>query len=288
MKTVLKSPGHREVIIGDDQPTVLIGERIHPFGKGPVKEALQSGNFKLIRDEALSQVQAGADALIVNANVFGMDECDLLPRVVRSIMETTDIPLCLESRNPLALEKTLQLGCGRPMISSVTGERQTLDSLLPIIKAHDLPVVVMATDSAGIPTDPHRRIEIVKNILRDAEALGIPRVNLVIDCLAESIAVSAEAARITCKAIERVRNDLGMNTILGASNISFGLPNRSWVNIPFLSLAIASGLTSAIVNVKVVKPYVTGCDLLMGKDRHSRRYMAYYRSLNKGPDAKGE
>jgi len=112
--------------------------------------------------------------------------------------------------------------------------------------------------------------------------LGIPRENLVVDCLAESIAVNAEAARVTCKAIERVRDDLGMNTILGASNISFGLPNRSWVTIPFLSLAIASGLASAIVNVKVVKPYVTGCDLLMGKDRRSRRYMAYYRNLNKG------
>lgn len=281
MKTFLISPNHREVIIGNDQPTVLIGERIHPFGKGPVKEALQRGNFKLICDEASSQAQAGADALIVNANVFGMDESDLLPRVVRSIMQTSDIPFCLESRNPLALEKTLQGGCGRPMISSVTGERQILDSLLPIAKKYDLPVVVMATDSTGIPPDPHRRIEIVQNILGYAEMFGIPRENLVIDCLAESIAVNAEAARVTFKAIERVSEDLGMNTILGASNISFGLPNRSWVNIPFLSLAIASGLTSAIVNVKVVKPYVTGCDLLMGKDRRSKRYMAYYRSLNK-------
>jgi 5-methyltetrahydrofolate--homocysteine methyltransferase len=111
--------------------------------------------------------------------------------------------------------------------------------------------------------------------------VGIPRENLVIDCLAESIAVNAEAARIACKAIERVRDEMGLNTILGASNISFGLPNRSWVNLPFLSLAIASGLTAAIVNVKVVKPYVTACDLLMGKDRGSRRYMAYYRSQNK-------
>jgi len=281
MKTIVISPNHREVVIGDDQPTVLIGERIHPFGKGPVKEALQSGNFKLICEEASSQVKAGADVLIVNADVFGTDESDLLPRVVRAIVETTDVPLCLESRNPLALDKTLQIGCGRPMISSVTGEKAILDSLLPIIKKYDLPVVVMATDSAGIPPDPHRRIEIVQNILRCAETLGIPRENLVVDCLAESIAVNAEAARITCKAIERVRDELGMNTILGASNISFGLPKRSWVNIPFLSLAIASGLTCAIVNVKLVKPYVTGCDLLMGKDRRSRRYMAYYRSLNK-------
>jgi len=175
----------------------------------------------------------------------------------------------------------LQMGCGRPMISSVTGEKPILDSLLPIIKKYDLPVVVMATDGAGISPDPLRRIEIVQNTVRDAEATGIPRENLVIDCLAESIAVNAEAARITCKTIERVRDELGMNTILGASNISFGLPKRSWINIPFLSLAIASGLTAAIVNVKVVKPYVTACDLLTGRDRHSRRYMTYYRSLNK-------
>jgi len=281
MKTLVISPNRKEVVIGDGQPTVLIGERIHPFGKGPVKEALQSGNFKLVCEEASSQVEAGADVLIVNANVFGMEESDLLPRVVRSIMDTTDVPLCLESRNPLALEKTLQMGCGRPMISSVTGEKPILDSLLPIIKKYDLPVVVMATDSAGIPPDPHRRIEIVQDTLRYAEAMGIPRENLVVDCLAESIAVNAEAARITCKTIERVRDELGMNTILGASNISFGLPKRSWINIPFLSLAIASGLTSAIVNVKVVKPYATACDLLTGRDRRSRRYMAYYRSLNK-------
>jgi 5-methyltetrahydrofolate--homocysteine methyltransferase len=281
MKTIVISPKHREVVIGDDQPTVLIGERIHPFGKGLVKEALQSGNFKLVCEVASSQVEAGADVLIVNANVFGMDESDLLPRVVRSIVDATDVPLCLESRDPLALEKTLQMGCGRPMISSVTGEKPLLDSILPIIKKYDLPVVAMATDSSGIPPAPHRRIEIVQSTVRYAEALGIPRENLVIDCLAESIAVNAEAARITCKTIERVRDELGMNTILGASNISFGLPNRSWVNIPFLSLAIASGLTAAIVNVKLVKPYVTGCDLLMGRDRRSRRYMAYYRSLNK-------
>jgi 5-methyltetrahydrofolate--homocysteine methyltransferase len=280
MKTVVISPNHREVVIGDDRPTVLIGERIHPFGKGPVKEALQSGNFKLICEEASSQVETGADVLIVNANVFGMDESDLLPRVVRSIMETIDVPLCIESRNPLALEKTLQMGCGRPMISSLTGEKPVLDNLLPIIKKYDLPVVAMATDSAGIPPDPHRRIEIVQNILTRAETSDIPRENLLVDCLAESIAVNPAAARVTCNAIERVRGDLGMNTILGASNISFGLPRRSWVNIPFLSLAIASGLTSAIVNVKVVKPYVTGCDLLMGRDRFARRYMAYYRSLN--------
>jgi len=281
MKTLVISPNRKEVVIGDGQPTVLIGERIHPFGKGPVKEALQSGNFKLVCEEASSQVEAGADVLIVNANVFGMEESDLLPRVVRSIMDTTDVPLCLESRNPLALEKTLQMGCGRPMISSVTGEKPILDSLLPIIKKYDLPVVVMATDSAGIPPDPHRRIEIVQDTLRYAEAMGIPRENLVVDCLAESIAVNAEAARITCKTIERVRDELGMNTIVGASNISFGLPKRSWINIPFLSLAIASGLTAAIVNVKVVKPYVTACDLLTGRDHRSRRYMAYYRSLKK-------
>ena len=281
MKTLVISPKRKEVVIGDDQPTVLIGERIHPFGKGPVKEALHSGNFELVCEVASSQVEAGANVLIVNANAFGMDETELLPRVVRSIMDTTDVPLCLESRNPLALEKTLQMGCGRPLISSVTGEKPILDSLLPIIKKYDLPVVVMATDSAGIPPDPHRRIEIVQNTVAYAEAMDIPRENLVVDCLAESVAVNAEAARITCKTIERVRDELGMNTILGASNISFGLPKRSWINIPFLSLAIASGLTAAIVNVKVVKPYVMACDLLTGRDPRLRRYMAYYRSLNK-------
>lgn len=278
MKTVLASSSRKEVVIGNDLPTVLIGERIHPFGKGPLKEALEKGNFGAICDVASSQIEAGADVLLVNANVFGMDESVLLPRVVRFLMETTDAPLCLESRNPLALEKTLQMGCGRPMISSVTGEKPTLDDLLPIIKKYDIPAVVMASDGAGISPDPHRRLEIVQNIINCAETMGIPREHLVVDCLAESIATKADAARITCKAIRTVQDRLGMNSILGASNISFGLPNRSWINIPFLSMAIASGLTSAIVNVKVVKPYVVACDLLTGRDSRSRRYMAYYRS----------
>jgi 5-methyltetrahydrofolate--homocysteine methyltransferase len=281
VKTIVRSPKGKEVVIGDGLPTVLIGERINPFGKGPIKEALLAGEVKPLCDEAVAQVEAGADILIVNVNAFGVDETVLLPKAVKAIMETIDVPLCLESRNPVALENTLQLGCGRPVISSVTGEAPMLDEIMPIVKKYDTPVVAMASDGAGIPTQAEKRVDVVRKLVAYAENMGIKRDDLIIDCLAESVGVNNNAARITLQAIEMVKKEFGINTVLGASNISFGLPNRTFINIPFLTLAIASGLTTAIVNAKIVRPYILATDLLMAHDPRSRRYMGYCRQLKK-------
>ena len=281
MNTIVRSPKGKEVIIGDGLPTVLIGERINPFGKGPIKEALLAGEVKPLCDEAVAQVEVGADILIINVNAFGVDETVLLPKAVDAIMQTVDVPLCLESRNPVALEKALQLGCGRPIVSSVTGEKPMLDEIMPIVKKYDTPVVAMASDGAGIPTDPGKRVDIVGKIIAYAENMGIKREDVIIDCLAESVGVNNNAARVTLQAIEMVKKDFGVNTVLGASNISFGLPNRTFINIPFLTLAIASGLTTAIVNAKIVRPYILATDLLMAHDPRSRRYMGYCRQLKK-------
>jgi 5-methyltetrahydrofolate--homocysteine methyltransferase len=277
MNTIVTSPQGKEVVIGHGHPTVLIGERINPFGKGPIKEALLAGDMQPICDEALAQVAAGADILIVNVNAFGIDETVLLPQTVQAIMRTVDVPFCLESRNPLALEKALAAGCGRPIISSVTGEAAILEQIMPLVKKYPASVVAMASDGAGIPPDPSRRVEVARKIIEYAENLGISREDIIIDCLAESIGVNNHAARITLKAIEMVQKELGVNMVLGASNISFGLPNRTFINIPFLALAIAAGLTAAIVNAGVVRPYILATDLLLEQDSRARRYMGYCR-----------
>jgi 5-methyltetrahydrofolate--homocysteine methyltransferase len=277
MDTIVTSPQGKEVLIGHGRPTVLIGERINPFGKGPIKEALLAGDMQPIGDEALAQVAAGADILIVNVNAFGIDETVLLPQAVQAILRTVDIPLCLESRNPLALEKALAAGCGRPIISSVTGEAAILEQIMPLVKKYNTSVIAMASDGAGIPPDPERRVEVARKIIEYGENIGISREDILIDCLAESVGVNNHAARITLKAIGMVQKELGNNMVLGASNISFGLPKRTFINIPFLTLAIASGLTAAIVNAGIVRPYILATDLLLEQDLRARRYMGYCR-----------
>jgi 5-methyltetrahydrofolate--homocysteine methyltransferase len=281
METRVISPKGKEVIIGDNKPTVLIGEKINPFGKGPIKEALISGDMRPIRDEAVKQVEAGADILIISVAAFGIDEAVMLPMATQSVIEAVDVPLCLESRNPVALENTLSLGCGNPIISSVTGEALHLDQLLPIASKYQTPFVALASDSSGVPTAAEKRVEIIARIVEKARDIGIGIENIIADCVAESSAVNSAAALITLETIEMVRSRWGLNLVLGASNVSFGLPNRTLINSVFLSLAVSRGLTSAIVNAKLMKPYIMAADLLMGRDSRARRYTTYCRNLLK-------
>ena len=275
------SPQGKEVLIGDNRPVVLIGERINPFGRGPLKEAMKSGDMEPIRAEALRQVEAGADILMVSTAAFGLDEIIVLPQVTEAILQTVDVPLCLESRNPLALEKTLQLGCGKPIISSVTGEDALLEQILPLVKTYRTALVLLASDTSGIPTQAEKRLEIIILIIEKAQAIGIDIENLIADCVAESSAVNPMAAVITLETMKRVREKRGLNLVLGASNVSFGLPGRSVINAVFLSLAVQAGLTSAIVNPKLMKPFILAADLLLGRDHRARRYTGYCRKLSK-------
>jgi 5-methyltetrahydrofolate--homocysteine methyltransferase len=279
VETRLRSPGGKEVIIGDNLPTVLIGERINPFGKGPVKEALFSGAMEPIREEALKQVEAGANILNVSVNAFGIDEGVVLPRVISEIIKAVDVPLCLESRNPVALEETLKLGCGKPIISSVTGEDRILDEILPLVRRYDTAVVALASDAAGIPKEPLKRLQIIKQIIDRTDRMDIPREDILVDCIAESSAVNDQAAIVTLETMGIVKRELGVNLVLGASNASFGLPNRTIINSVFLALAIQAGLTCAIVNAAKMKPYIMAADLLLGRDQWARQYIAYYRKL---------
>jgi 5-methyltetrahydrofolate--homocysteine methyltransferase len=279
METRLRSPGGKEIVTGENLPTVLIGERINPFGKGPLKEALISGALEPIREEALKQVEAGADILNASVNAFGIDEGVVLPRVISEIIKAVDVPLCLESRNPVALEETLKLGCGKPIISSVTGEDRVLDEILPLVKKYNTVAVSLASDAAGIPREPLKRLQIIKQIIDRTDKMNIPREDILVDCIAESSAVNDQAAIVTLETMGIVKRELGVNLVLGASNVSFGLPNRTVINSVFLALAIQTGLTCAIVNVAKMKPYILAADLLLGRDPWARQYIAYYRKL---------
>jgi 5-methyltetrahydrofolate--homocysteine methyltransferase len=281
METHVISARGKEVIIGDNQPTVLIGEKINPFGKGPIKDALISGDMGPIREEAEKQVEAGADILIISVAAFGIDETHILPKAAKAVMEAVDVPLCLESRNPAALENTLQLGCGRPIISSITGEDAHLELLLPLVKKYNTAFVALASDSSGVPGTALRRGEIIAGILERSQGMGIDPVDIIADCVAESSAVNSASALITLETMEMVKRQWGLNLVLGASNVSFGLPSRTVINAVFLSLAVSRGLTSAIVNAKLMKPYIMAADLLMGRDNRARRYTTYCRKLLK-------
>jgi len=279
MKTRVFSPEGKEVLIGDGLPAVLIGERINPFGRGPIKEALKAGDMEPICQEAQRQLEAGADILMVSVAAFGLAEEVVLPQVAEAVIKTGDVPLCLESRNPLALEKALQLGLGKPIISSVSGEDPVLEQVLPLVKKYNTAVVILASDETGIPKESLIRVEIIKGILNRAASLGIDLEDILVDCVAESSAVNDQAVRVTLETMEKVKQEWGLNLVLGASNVSFGLPVRMVINAVFLSLAVQAGLNCAIVDSARMKPYLLAADLLLGRDPRARRYTAYYRRL---------
>jgi 5-methyltetrahydrofolate--homocysteine methyltransferase len=280
METRVSSPT-KEVIIGDDQPTVLIGERINPAGKTKLQEALKTGNLEIVRREALAQAQAGADILDVNVGTFGVDEVTLLPQAVQAVMDTVDIPLCLDSNNPAALEAALKIYKGKPLINSVTGEQHSLARVLPLVKEYGAAVVGLVQDNEGIPKDSKRRVSIARKIVERAEAAGIARENIVIDCLAFAVGADTSSGPAVIEAIRKVKAELGVNITMGASNVSFGLPDRDLLNNAFVVMAVAAGATCLITDVAKVRPTIVAADLILGHDKHARRYIEAYRQRQK-------
>jgi len=271
----------KEVIIGDTQPTVLIGERINPAGKKKLQEALKAGNLDIVRSEALAQAQAGADILDVNVGAFGVDEVTLLPQAVQAVMDTVDIPLCIDSNNPAALEAALKIYKGKPLINSVSGEEHSLTRILPMVKEYGAAVVGLVQDDDGIPKDAGRRVSIAHKIVERAEAAGIARANIVIDCLAFAVGADTSSGPALIEAIRKIKAELGVNMTLGASNISFGLPDRDLLNNAFVAMAVAAGLTCLITDAAKVRPAIVATDLILGRDRHARRYIEAYRQRQK-------
>jgi 5-methyltetrahydrofolate--homocysteine methyltransferase len=276
MQTRVSSPT-TEVIIGDDQPTVLIGERINPAGKKKLAEALQAGNLEIVGKEALAQAQAGADILDVNVSTFGVDEVTLLPQAVQAVTQTIDTPLCLDSANPEALEAVLKVYKGKPLINSVTGEERSLARVLPLVKEYGAAVIGLVQDDEGIPKDSERRVAIAHKIVERAEAAGIAREDIIIDCLAFAVGADTRSGPVVLEAIRKIKAELGVNLTLGASNVSFGLPDRNLLNNAFAVMAVAAGVTCLIVDIAKVRPAVLAADLFLGRDKYARRYIEAYR-----------
>ena len=267
----------KEVIISDERPAVLIGERINPTGKKKLAAALQAGDLELVRKEALAQVQAGADILDVNVGAAGVNEATLLPQAVQAVMEVVDVPLCIDSSSPKALEAALKVYQGKPLINSVTGEERSLEGVLPLVEKYGAAVIGLTMDGEGIPRDPDRRVSIARKIVERAQALGIPREDLIIDCLALMVGTDSKVGIVAIEAIRKVKAELGVNLTLGCSNISFGLPARDLLNCAFLTIAIAAGVTCPIVDVAKVRPTVLAADLVLGRDKYAMRYIKAYR-----------
>lgn len=279
MKTRISSET-KEVIISESQ-TALIGERINPTGRKKLAASLESGSMELVIQEAIEQVQAGADILDVNVGASGSDETDLLPRAVQAVMGAVDVPLCLDSDNPKALHAALKVYKGKPIINSVNGKDASLEDVLQLVKEYNAAVIGLTMDDEGIPMESDRRLAIAHKIVNRAEALGIPREDVIIDCLALAVATDSNAALVTLESVSKVKKELGVNQTLGASNISFGLPERDILNSAFLSLVIEAGVTCPTVNAARVQQTVLSTDLLLGRDSYAGRYIKAYRQRQK-------
>lgn len=276
MKTIVSS-GRKQVSIGHDLPTVLIGERINPTGKKRLASSLKNGELEYVRKEALDQVEAGADILDVNVLTPGIDEVSLLPRVVQEVTELVDVPLCLDFHDPRALEEALKVYQGKPIINSVTGEEKSLNSILPLVNEYGAAVIGLTMDERGIPKDAKSRVAIAEKIIERAAQMGVEREDVIIDCLALAIGSDHKAGSITLEAISAVKRRFGVNQTMGASNISFAMPNRESLNQSFLSMAIWCGVTCPTLDVAAARMNVLANDLVMGHDRFGQQYIKAFR-----------
>jgi len=283
--TVLSS-ATREVVIGFERPFVIIGERINPTGRKLLAEEMKAGDFSRVERDVAAQVEAGAHMLDVNAGIPLADEPAILAHTVRLVQSLTDLPLSIDSSIVEALEAGLAAYVGKPLVNSVTGEEERLERVLPLVKKYGAAVVAISNDDTGISEDPDVRFAVAKRIVERAADHGIPASDIVVDPLVMPIGAMATAGRQVFALVGRLREELKVNTTCGASNVSFGLPNREGINAAFLPMAIAAGMTSAITNPMQpdLKRAVMAADVLMGHDPDCARWIV----TNREPAAEGE
>jgi 5-methyltetrahydrofolate--homocysteine methyltransferase len=277
--TTLISSVTQEVAINRDQPVVIIGERINPTGRKSVLAALQQGNFDIVRQDALDQVAAGAAILDVNAGVPGADEPALLQQVLQTVTDVTDVPLCIDTANPDALAATLSIYQGQALINSVNGEEHSLAAVLPLVKEYNAAVIGLCMDDDGIPATSEARLAVAAKIIERAGKLGIGPERVIIDPLALTMGADSRAGLIALETIRLVVKEFGVNVTMGASNISFGLPDRKYINAAFIALAIEAGMTCPITNplVPEISTAVLATDLALGRDDYGMRWIKAYR-----------
>ncbi len=278
MDTVLRSRS-KTVTIGAEQPFCIIGERINPTGRKAFAEQLRGGDLSTVGIDAVAQVQAGADMLDVNAGIPLVDEPELLKSMLRAVIEAVDVPICIDSSVIEALEAGLSVYEGRALVNSVTAEDERLEEILPLVARHDAAVIGLANDETGIPETPEKRLECARKIVAAAGEHGIAAADVVIDPLAMTVGADTEAVTTTLRTISLIRDELGVNMCLGASNVSFGLPRRHVLNAGFLPMAMAAGLTSAIMSTaEVCVQSVRASDLLLGHDAWGASWIAAHRA----------
>jgi 5-methyltetrahydrofolate--homocysteine methyltransferase len=287
METVLRS-ATREVVIGPEQPFCMIGERINPTGRRIFAEQLRRGDLSRIAVDVEQQVAGGATMLDVNMGVPLADEAELLAKAVTMVQELTDLPLCIDSSVVEALEAGLAAYRGKALVNSVTGERERLDAILPIVARHGAAVIALPNEEDEIPDEPERRLEITRKIVDIATGeYGIPLEDIVIDPLAMPIGADTTLVRTTLRTIEMIRAEFGVNMTLGASNVSFGMPGRAALGAAFLPMAMHAGLTSAVMDVRspqIVEAVKAG-DLLLGNDAWGANWIAAYRAAQAAASA---
>jgi 5-methyltetrahydrofolate--homocysteine methyltransferase len=277
--TVLTGPGG-EVRIGDEHPFAIIGERINPTGRRRLTAEICTGDMTTVQADALAQVAAGARILDLNAGVPGFDEPAMLSHVVRAVHEVVGVPLCIDSSTPEALEAAVPLAQGKVLINSVTAETHSLERLLPLVKRFGAAVIGMANDEEGISMDPETRLAAARKIVEAASDHGIAREDVIIDPLTMPIGAAPDAATAMFATMRLIREELGVNLSCGASNISFGMPDRQGIDAAFLTMSILSGMNCAITNPLhgAVRKATMAADLLLGRDGYGSAWIADHRA----------
>ena len=277
-ETVLRSRT-KTVTIGHGRPFCIIGERINPTGRKKFAEELRAGELATVSADAVAQVEAGADMLDINAGIPLVDEAELLATMLGTVQVAVDVPICIDSSVIEALEAGLAAYEGRALVNSVTAEDERLSEILPLVAQHGAAVIGLANDETGIPETPEKRLECARKIVSAAADYGIARDDVVIDPLAMTVGADPTAVTTTLTTISRIRDELGVNMCLGASNVSFGLPDRHALNAGFLPMAMAAGLTSAIMSTaRPVVDAVRAADLLLGHDEWAANWIATHRA----------
>jgi 5-methyltetrahydrofolate--homocysteine methyltransferase len=279
LDTILSSRG-REVVVSIDRPFVIIGERINPTGRKVLAAEMKQGKMDRVRADALAQVAAGAHMLDINAGIPALDEAALLVAAIKAVSEVTDVPICIDSSIIEALEAGLSAYEGKALVNSVTAEEERMERILPLVKKHGAAVIGMANDETGITMVPQERVALARRIIERAADHGIPQSDVIIDPIAMTVAADPTCGLVTLETMRLIREQLGNNMTCGASNVSFGLPDRATVNAAFLPLAMHAGLTCAITNplVPEVRRAVLAGDLLLGHDEYAMRWIASYRA----------
>ncbi len=268
-----------EVKFGLELPTVIIAERINPTGRKALAEELKEGKLDMVRDDAKAQAEAGAEIIDINVGAVGVDEVDMLPKAVKAVMEVVPNPICIDSSNPKALAAALDSCPYKVLINSVTGEESSMDEMLPIAKESGSAIVCLTCDDKGISNDVETRYKIAKRIIDKADSIGIKREDLVFDCLVMTNSTNSNAGRITLETMRRVTTEFGVATTMGASNISFGMPNRDLLNIHFITMSIINGLCAPITDplIEGLRTSMRAADFLAGRDPYGMKYISQYR-----------